>query len=80
MAASLGVAGITALQALRDYGKLPIGPGPGADKGGTSGVPNVLVANASGGVGLYAVQVRGGLSRAKAERGKCWLAVPAGEA
>jgi len=49
-AAGLPLAGLTALQALRDEGRLPIGPGEASGR-------RVLVIGAAGGVGHLAVQV-----------------------
>ena len=56
-AASLPVAGLSALQPLRDYCGVPL-PGSKEWKGEGDYKGHVLVANASGGVGHFAVQVR----------------------
>jgi len=49
---------------LRALGKIPVGSAPESAKG-AAGVPNVLVANASGGWGTMRVQVEGGGSPAE---------------
>lgn len=48
--ACFGIAGITALQSVRDTA--------GVKLDGSSGTKNILITAASGGVGTYAVQVR----------------------